>query len=256
MQVSNINRSFNGHYVLIFAIFTALIVAGIYAFFFYDYPFGNSTDFGAFGDFFGGTLNPILALLTIWFLVYSTNLQRAELTAVIKEAESNNRIQELIAKQNVDAMTLPDISKSIEKNLSELSELINRREISTTDGKFFSIYEASIVKDATYAASQLADRVAMSQFKELDIHDQLAWSNCAGIYERLRFLYLSLREYQERGGALSFQKYIIDIAIAHCKTLLACRYEELNTGPQLKQFENIKDGIELKMQKLNIEAVY
>ena len=252
-----LNRNLlNKYLVLIFAIIAMLCISGIYLFFFHDLPLGTSADFGTFGDFFGGTLNPILALLTIWLLVHSTNLQRAELTTVIKEAESNNKIQELIAKQNVDAMTLPDISKSIEKNLEELAELINRRDISGSNNNYYSIFEVGLLDEASEAMHELINRLSKENNHSTNKLDKLAQGNCAGIYNRLTFLYLSLREYQERGGAISFQKYVLDIAVAINKSLLLCKYEELHSAKQLKQFENLRDAIEHKMQKWNVEPLY
>lgn len=41
---------------------------------------GNQGDFGAFGDFFGGILNPILGFATVTLLVWSLNIQLNELS--------------------------------------------------------------------------------------------------------------------------------------------------------------------------------
>ncbi|GAA0304491.1 hypothetical protein GCM10009128_24810 [Psychrosphaera haliotis] len=242
--------------VFLAAVFTTTIVGSVYLYFFHDFSIGNTNDFAAFGDYFGGTLNPILTLITIWFLVHSTNLQRDELTAVIKEAEENNNIQKMIAKQNLDAMTLPDIRLTLDHNLTEVGELINRKCLAGVNENYYSIYQVCIIKEAQVAARKFAEELRSYGIKELPPATKQACANFDGISSRLRVLYLALREYQVRGGALSYQKYVIDIAIAANKALIESQFDILNTGKQLQQFKNLRSTIEKQILELEIEPLY
>ena len=56
--------------------------------------FGDQSDFGAFGDFFGGILNPMLTFLTILLLLRQLRLQRSELNATAKELRATAEIHE------------------------------------------------------------------------------------------------------------------------------------------------------------------
>lgn len=56
--------------------------------------FGDQSDFGAFGDFFGGILNPMLTFLTILLLLRQLRFQRSELNATAKELRATAEIHE------------------------------------------------------------------------------------------------------------------------------------------------------------------
>ena len=56
--------------------------------------FGDQSDFGAFGDFFGGILNPMPTFLTILLLLRQLRLQRSELNATAKELRATAEIHE------------------------------------------------------------------------------------------------------------------------------------------------------------------
>lgn len=242
-------------YILFFAAIIATVTIGsIYLYFFHDLKIGNTNDFAAFGDFFGGTLNPILALITIWFLVHTANLQRAELTAVIKEAEENNKTQRVIAKQNLDAMSLPDIRLALDKNLEEIMELINRKDFESKDQQFFSIYEAFAYEKAKVVALETSNYFKNGLTGDAPESAKKACANLDGAYQRLRLLYLSLREYQLREGALSYQKHIVDIAIAANRAVVECDFNVLDTDQLLKKFRRLQIEIERKMNLLDFDG--
>ncbi|WP_345858713.1 hypothetical protein [Shewanella algae] len=67
-----------GWFIIIPALF-AVIFLTLY-FVNFNGSFGNQGDFGTFGDFIGGTLNPILGFATVFLLVLSLRKQSKELT--------------------------------------------------------------------------------------------------------------------------------------------------------------------------------
>lgn len=74
-----------------FAVPIAILMLAVYFLNFND-GFGNQSDFGAFGDFFGGILNPILTFLTILLLLRQLRYQRSELHATVKELQNTAQI--------------------------------------------------------------------------------------------------------------------------------------------------------------------
>jgi hypothetical protein len=81
-------------FIPLVGLFIICILLGIY-FFKFNGSLGTNSDFGAFGDFLGGLLNPVLTFLTILLLIYSITFQLDELKETRKEiVRSRNDIKE------------------------------------------------------------------------------------------------------------------------------------------------------------------
>jgi hypothetical protein len=66
--------------------------------FFKNLGFGGNSDFGAFGDFVGGALNPILGFATVLLLIKSIHFQIEELRFTRKELAKTSSSNEKIAE--------------------------------------------------------------------------------------------------------------------------------------------------------------
>lgn len=76
----------------LFALFCIVSVFGVYSISFKDFSFIADTEkFGQFGDFVGGTLNPILAFLSFMALLYTIKIQMDELKLSREELESTRK---------------------------------------------------------------------------------------------------------------------------------------------------------------------
>ncbi|MBO2594440.1 hypothetical protein [Shewanella algae] len=64
----------------------------------FGWPLGNKGDFGAFGDYIGGTLNPILGFITVVLLIWSLRTQQKELALTRQELADTKRETELSRK--------------------------------------------------------------------------------------------------------------------------------------------------------------
>jgi hypothetical protein len=74
------------------ALVFALGVAGFYAFFFSDRTLSlDPEQWGQFGDFVGGVINPFVGLITVFLVVLSISIQRRELAATVDEMKSANQ---------------------------------------------------------------------------------------------------------------------------------------------------------------------
>lgn len=76
----------------LFAFFCIVSVFGVYSISFKDFSFIADTEkFGQFGDFIGGTLNPILAFLSFMALLYTIKIQMDELKLSREELEATRK---------------------------------------------------------------------------------------------------------------------------------------------------------------------
>jgi hypothetical protein len=85
--------------------------------------FGNQADFGAFGDFLGGVLNPILGFATVGLLIWSLKMQRDELSLSRQELALTRL--ELKETKEETALSRQAMQEQVEhlKNDSSLKEL-------------------------------------------------------------------------------------------------------------------------------------
>lgn len=76
----------------LFALFCIVSVFGYYKYIFSNFKIdANAEHFGQFGDFIGGTLNPILAFLSFMALLYTIKIQTDELKLSREELEETRK---------------------------------------------------------------------------------------------------------------------------------------------------------------------
>jgi uncharacterized membrane protein len=72
------------------------VVFGLYFYYFHGYPVSdNPSDWGVFGDYIGGLLNPTVALLALLALLRSMWQQHRQVEKTIKEMRDNSHRDEL-----------------------------------------------------------------------------------------------------------------------------------------------------------------
>lgn len=86
-------------------IFTVLVTAfGVtaYAYFhtFGSQGVGDQATWGQFGDYMGGTLNPLIGLFTVWGLLVAFRLQSAQLAVARKDSARLAKDMKAAAKLN------------------------------------------------------------------------------------------------------------------------------------------------------------
>jgi hypothetical protein len=84
--------------------------------------FGTQNDFGLFGDFLGGVLNPILGFATVGLLIWSLKMQRDELTLTRQELKETKE-ETALSRQ---AMQEQVVHFQKEAKLNELTRLLER----------------------------------------------------------------------------------------------------------------------------------
>lgn len=118
-----------------------LIAAAAGYFWVYLPATGQNTDanaignWGAFGDYIGGLMNPLVAFAAFYWLTQSVKLQKAELKKLNEEFAFTRKIQEDQYKNDLDRTLLAgirELSDEVERNLNscriEAAEINKRRE--------------------------------------------------------------------------------------------------------------------------------
>jgi uncharacterized membrane protein len=89
--------------------------------------FGSQEVFGSFGDFIGGTLNPILSFATITLLIWSIRLQRKELIETRIQFERSAVAQEKLEQNQKKELEFYQRREMIENVKSEFVNLESRK---------------------------------------------------------------------------------------------------------------------------------
>ena len=86
--------------ILVVSIFAGVWLIGVlvtYIVVFFNHSFGNPEEWGEFGDYFGGMLNPVIALAALVALFTSIRIQQRELAEThIQLAESTVAQEKLV----------------------------------------------------------------------------------------------------------------------------------------------------------------
>lgn len=88
---------------------------------------GDTGVWGQFGDFAGGTLNPIFGFLTVMLLVLSIRVQKEELEETRKELANSSAALELqakIAKEEKDFNAMVQLSNFYQRNSDEIDKIL------------------------------------------------------------------------------------------------------------------------------------
>lgn len=132
MGIDQIKVSINNMRVIVIVVIFSVIM--IYLGWFYivnEQPLSKlAGDWGAFGDFFGGILNPIIAFFAFWWLTKSVMLQKSELSETREALISASEAQEKQAATAEINAKLQVINMQLEHmNIIMQSELLNRNNL-------------------------------------------------------------------------------------------------------------------------------
>lgn len=117
----------------LFALFCIVSVFAYYEYIFFDFKIDSNVEhFGQFGDFIGGTLNPILAFLSFMALLYTIKIQmdelklsREELEATRKELEGS-RIAQQEQSESLKLQNQATKLQMFENTFFQLIDLFNK----------------------------------------------------------------------------------------------------------------------------------
>lgn len=123
----------------------------------FGWPPANEGDYGTFGDFIGGTLNPIFGFTTIMLLVWSLRKQveeleltRQELKETRLETERSSNALEIQARYMMRDAKLKELNNVLSCQLDMIKETLNTQVFSknhTTNGRFHATFSDFINYD-------------------------------------------------------------------------------------------------------------
>lgn len=209
-------RSFNifARSVLWGALATALVLIIIYTITFWNTPIDDKEYFAQFGDFLGGTLNPILTFGTIVLLVFSIRFQldelrltRLELKNQLIEQQENNQIQLRIAEINERTLNLPALMERVSSRHDEINHF-NEQEyaykyVILNDQRTLSVYSLTY-KSKDYRQGTL-EEILQNHINDNDSHiislDESIKSKFVRFLTDAKFVKELLDDYVNNGGS-------------------------------------------------------
>ena len=109
------------YWILIFAVSIMFVVLSFYFINFHGELSPSHEQWGAFGDYFGGTINPVLSFLTLIALLLTIILQNKQLEISSNELEATR--QEL--KRSAEAHEKSELSLQLQAKALEISARIS-----------------------------------------------------------------------------------------------------------------------------------
>lgn len=221
MSMSNKDKLSKLKHLLTFAIVLFCVTL---AFYFYTFHNGFSTDhadWGTFGDFIGGTLNPIFALFTLFAIIYTIKIQteelelsREELKATREELAKSSKAQQ----EQSDSFKIQNDSiklQSFEATFFQLTNLfLQTREhikIHLKPSKMRPNLDMVINNEFTVQFASLRWNIQRDTFKEGDIFSYEALKKYLEIFKQnYRMNYDTFNEnYESNTGTYFIQIYQI-----------------------------------------------
>lgn len=173
-------------------------------------------DWGAFGDFMGGLMNPIVAFAALYWLTQSVKLQKTELAETREALEGSEKAQKQQAKnssKNIHISAMTAVVSSLQLQINALNQNIdsiangleiNNRELSELSGKLYNFNKNNNLLFGTHEHDHLKCQINI--VKELQEHKLRAFRVAEIELEKL---------IKERDAYLEELRNIVDVARSH-----------------------------------------
>jgi hypothetical protein len=114
--------------IALFALVGAVVLHGIWFFFVHGRVLSSDpADWGAFGDFVGGILNPVIAYMAFYWLTVSVSVQKAELSETRDALLESRDAQRAQAKSTEKAMRMQAVGIQLQAVDTQLRSLYEFR---------------------------------------------------------------------------------------------------------------------------------
>lgn len=184
--------------VLIFVV----VVVGFYTFKFFGNPLSDKTeDWGVFGDFIGGTLNPLLAFFSFMLLLLNLKLQREQLDNAEEQLELNRKELEL---------TRIELAKAAEAQVN--SAKVMHEQLKTQDLQQFENLFFTLISQLQNTFEHLEDRGVIQVVHEKIYLRRLTNNSYRGVTESIYCIIQNiLDKFGDDEKNLDFQNRYINI---------------------------------------------
>lgn len=175
------------------AVAAFLIVLGLYIAYFKNLSIANdSATWGTFGDYLGGTLNPIISFLALIGLLYTIHQQAQEMQATreeLKQAAEQQRQQVEQQSRQSEIFNLQQFESSFFSLLEQHNEAVEKIEVEATNEEIYYAYNDKL---GGIAGCKPSEELSNSHaIKSINQHYELkSYFNL--LFQILKFISISL----------------------------------------------------------------
>ena len=184
------------------AVAAFLIILGLYIAYFKNLSVTNdSATWGTFGDYLGGTLNPIISFLALIGLLYTIHQQAQEMQATreeLKQAAEQQRQQVEQQSRQSEIFNLQQFESTFFSLLEQHNKVVERIEVESIYEELHNIYNKKIDQITTRKPSEeLSNSHAI---KSINQHYELkSYFNL--LFQILKFISISLSKNSESNNS-------------------------------------------------------
>lgn len=229
------------------AVAAFLIVLGLYIAYFKNLSVTNdSATWGTFGDYLGGTLNPIISFLALIGLLYTIHQQAQEMQATREELKQAAEQQH----RQADIFNLQQFESTFFSLLEQHNKVVERIEVESIYKELHNIYNKKIDQITTRKPSEeLSNSHAI---KSINQHYELkSYFNL--LFQILKFISISLSKNSESNNSEDLKITIKDFDSDNKRSEEKLSHEYIN--PQERMYSDILrsfiPNIILKLLALN-----
>lgn len=236
------------------AVAAFLIVLGLYISYFKNLSVTNdSATWGTFGDYLGGTLNPIFSFLALIGLLYTIHQQAQEMQATreeLKQAAEQQRQQVEQQSRQSEIFNLQQFESTFFSLLEQHNKVVERIEVESIYEELHNIYNKKIDQITTRKPSEeLSNSHAI---KSINQHYELkSYFNL--LFQILKFISISLSKNSESNNSEDLKITIKDFDADNKRSKEKLSHEYIN--PQERMYSDILrsfiPNIILKLLALN-----
>jgi hypothetical protein len=229
------------------AVAAFLIILGLYIAYFKNLSVTNdSATWGTFGDYLGGTLNPIISFLALIGLLYTIHQQAQEMQATREELKQAAEQQH----RQADIFNLQQFESTFFSLLEQHNKVVERIEIESIYEKLHNIYNKKIDQITKREPSEeLSNSHAI---KSINQHYELK-SYFNFLFQILKFISISLSKNSESNNSEDSKITIKDFDSDNKRSEEKLSHEYIN--PQERMYSDILrsfiPNIILKLLALN-----
>ena len=236
------------------AVAAFLIVLGLYIAYFKNLSVTNdSATWGTFGDYLGGTLNPIISFLALIGLLYTIHQQAQEMQATreeLKQAAEQQRQQVEQQSRQSEIFNLQQFESTFFSLLEQHNKAVEKIEAESIFEELHNIYNKKIDQITTRKPSEeLSNSHAI---KSINQHYELkSYFNL--LFQILKFISISLSKNSESNNSEDLKITIKDFDADNKRSKEKLSHEYIN--PQERMYSDILrsfiPNIILKLLALN-----
>ena len=236
------------------AVAAFLIILGLYIAYFKNLSVTNdSATWGTFGDYLGGTLNPIISFLALIGLLYTIHQQAQEMQATreeLKQAAEQQRQQVEQQSRQSEIFNLQQFESTFFSLLEQHNKAVEKIEAESIFEKLDDIYNTKLYQITTRKPSEeLSNSHAI---KSINQHYELkSYFNL--LFQILKFISISLSKNSESNNSEDLKITIKDFDADNKRSKEKLSHEYIN--PQERMYSDILrsfiPNIILKLLALN-----